>query len=314
MNKVVAILGAGPVGLAAAAHALERGLEPLIFERGDSVAQAVRTWRHVPMFSNWRYNIDAAAARLLVPDGWTAPDPQAYPTGAELVADYLAPLGAALARHLRLGRRVVAVSREGLDKVKDAGRPAAPFLVETEGAHGPERHRADAVIDCTGTWFQPNPGGAGRPVPGEAGHPHVSYAMPDVAGADRDRFAGKRIAVLGAGHSAIGTLIGLADLPGTQAIWLCRAASIERALGGGSADQLAARGALGTEMARMVADGRLRVLGMQVTLTLGVPAAQLQHLDRVLGGFEAYCTVTQSVAGAIPVTVSVRDADGEVLK
>lgn len=62
------------------------------------------------------------------------------------------------------------------------------------------------------------------------------------------------------------------------------------------------------------AEGRLRVLGMKVTLTLGVPAAQLQHLDRVLGGFEAYCTVTQSVAGAIPVTVSVRDADGAVLK
>ncbi len=62
------------------------------------------------------------------------------------------------------------------------------------------------------------------------------------------------------------------------------------------------------------AEGRLRVLGLQVTLTLGVPAAALQHLDRVLAGFEAYCTVTQSVAGAIPVTVSVRDAEGRVLK
>ena len=61
-------------------------------------------------------------------------------------------------------------------------------------------------------------------------------------------------------------------------------------------------------------DGRTRVLGLDVTLTLGVPAAQLEHLDRVLATFEAYCTVTQSVAGAIPVTLSVKDVDGAVLK
>lgn len=62
------------------------------------------------------------------------------------------------------------------------------------------------------------------------------------------------------------------------------------------------------------AEGRLRVLAMQATLRLGVPAAQLQHLDRVLASFEAYCTVTQSVAAAIPVEVAVLDADGVKLK
>jgi uncharacterized OsmC-like protein len=62
------------------------------------------------------------------------------------------------------------------------------------------------------------------------------------------------------------------------------------------------------------AEGRLRVLSMQATLTLGVPAASLDHLDRVLAGFEAYCTVTQSVAAAIPVTVQVLDASGVRLK
>ena len=62
------------------------------------------------------------------------------------------------------------------------------------------------------------------------------------------------------------------------------------------------------------AENRLRVLSMQATLTLGVPAASLAHLDRVLGSFEAYCTVTQSVAGAIPVSVKVLDAEGVVLK
>lgn len=62
------------------------------------------------------------------------------------------------------------------------------------------------------------------------------------------------------------------------------------------------------------AEGRLRVLAMQATLRLGVPAAQLQHLDRVLASFEAYCTVTQSVTAAIPVEVAVLDADGVKLK
>jgi thioredoxin reductase len=259
MEKVVAILGAGPVGLAAAAHVLERGMQPLILEQGDEVGHAVRDWGHVPMFSNWRYNIDAAAARRLLATGWASPDDGAHPTGADLVDHYLVPLGLSMRPWLRLGRRVVAVSRDGVDKVKDAGRAAAAFVIETEGAAGAERHRADAVIDTTGTWFQPNPGGAGRPVPGEVGHPAIRYGMPDVLGRDRARYAGKRVAVLGGGHSAIGTLIALSDLPGASPIWLCRAAGIARALGGGAADQLSARGALGSDIARLVQGGRVRL-------------------------------------------------------
>ncbi len=61
------------------------------------------------------------------------------------------------------------------------------------------------------------------------------------------------------------------------------------------------------------AEGRVRVLGMQATLTLGVPAASLAHLDRVLATFEGYCTVTQSVRQGIPVQITVRDADGQWL-
>ena len=62
------------------------------------------------------------------------------------------------------------------------------------------------------------------------------------------------------------------------------------------------------------AEGRVRVLAMTARLTLGVPAARLEHLDRVLGQFESYCTVTQSVGQGIPITVSVFDADGVQLK
>jgi organic hydroperoxide reductase OsmC/OhrA len=61
-------------------------------------------------------------------------------------------------------------------------------------------------------------------------------------------------------------------------------------------------------------EGRMRVLQMRATLRLGVPQAQLAHLERVLGQFEAFCTVTQSVRAAIPITVEVFDSAGERLK
>src|SRR3954463_4847969 len=88
----VVVLGAGPVGLAAAAHLLERGLEPLVLEAGDAVGAAVREWGHVRLFSPWEYDVDAAAARLLEQAGWEFPDRTELPTGAELVESYLAPL------------------------------------------------------------------------------------------------------------------------------------------------------------------------------------------------------------------------------
>jgi len=62
------------------------------------------------------------------------------------------------------------------------------------------------------------------------------------------------------------------------------------------------------------AEGRLRVLGLQATLTLGVPGDALEHLERVLTTFESYCTVTQSIAQGIPVRVQVIDAQGAILK
>jgi flavin-dependent dehydrogenase len=84
----VAIIGAGPVGLAAAAHLLSRGLDPLVLEAGPAIGHAVRDWGHVRMFSPWEFNIDAAARALLDAEGWSPPDPAIFPTGAELVTHY----------------------------------------------------------------------------------------------------------------------------------------------------------------------------------------------------------------------------------
>jgi thioredoxin reductase len=265
--RTVAIVGAGPVGLAAAAHALERGLDPVVLEAGPEAGHAVRQWAHVRMFSPWRYNIDAAAGRLLAATGWNAPDAEAYPTGGDLIERYIGPLASrtALKHHIRTDSAVLAITRAGFDKAKSKGRERAPFEVRYRNGRGPEALRADAVIDASGTWGTPSPAGAdGLPAIGEAAAAaHIAYGMPDVLGAERTRYAGRTVAVLGAGHSAIGTLMDLAALAdeaaGTSIVWLLRGDDPARAFGGGANDRLAARGALGTAFAGLVRAGRLRV-------------------------------------------------------
>jgi thioredoxin reductase len=265
MHKSVAIIGAGPVGLAAAAHAIERGLTPIVLEQGTSVGHSVRNWGHVRVFSAWSHNIDAAASRLLSKCGWMSPAPSGYPTGRELFELYLKPLAdiAPLGSHLRLQHRVTSITRFGLDKMKSKGRDAVPFEIEAETPDGPVSIVADQVIDASGTWHNPNPAGSnGYPAQGELLHAdRISYGMPDVLGSLRHRFAGQTIAVLGAGHSAIGTLVDLVRLneqaPGTRAIWLLRGHSPQKSFGGGEKDELAARGALGKNFAALVERGHI---------------------------------------------------------
>ncbi|MBL8700749.1 MAG: NAD(P)-binding protein [Alphaproteobacteria bacterium] len=264
----VAIIGAGPIGLAAAAHLLGRGIEPLILEAGDGVGAAVRDWGHVPMFSPWRWNIDAAARGLLEASGWTAPPDDVHPTGRDIHDLYLAPLARlpAIASRLRLGRRVVGVTRQGFGRVRTLGREAMPFEIHAARADGTvEVVFARAVIDASGTWFKAAPAGAsGLPAPGEhALAARIRYGMPDVLGVDRGRYAGRRVLVIGSGHSAIGTLLALDELargaPGTQVHWAVRRTDFARIYGGGDADQLAARGALGQQLRARVESGAIVV-------------------------------------------------------
>ncbi len=262
----VVVVGAGPVGLAAAAQAHERGLPFVVLEAGDGPAPSVTEWGHVRLFSPWRHLVDAAARRLLDAHGWVAPDDDDLPTGAELVERYLRPLAATpdLAPHLRYGAEVVGVSRFELDRVRSAGRATTPFVVRL--ADGSEV-LARAVIDASGTWRTPNPlGGNGLPALGETdGRVALEPAMPDVLGRDRARYAGVHTVVVGAGHSAAGTLTALAQLatvaPGTQVTWAVRRRDTDRAFGGGDADALPARGALGSQLQRLVDAGAVEVVG-----------------------------------------------------
>ncbi|MCC9145186.1 MULTISPECIES: FAD-dependent oxidoreductase [unclassified Arthrobacter] len=266
----VAVIGSGPVGLAAAAHLLERGLTPVIFEAGDAPASAVRAWGHVRLFSPWQYDVDAAARRLLTGTGWQEPDADTLPTGAELLEQYLLPLAAvpAIRSALHTNSEVVAVSREGLDKTHTGGRDTTPFLVRVRNSDGTTAdHRVRAVIDASGTWNTPNPlGTAGLAAPGEAeayGEGFITAPLPDVTGRERARFAGKHVLVVGAGHSAANTLLALGELaeqePDTRISWAIRRSSAAGVYGGGDLDGLPARGALGSRLRTLVEDGRIEL-------------------------------------------------------
>lgn len=264
----VAVIGAGPVGLAAAAHLISRGLRPLVFEKGSSVGAALLEWGHVRVFSPWRYNIDEAARRLLQRTSWREPAAEVLPTGAEIVRDYLAPLAAVpeIASNLKLGAAVTAITRLGHDKVSNRGRETSPFVVRYQDAQAEHRVLARVVIDASGTWARPNPIGVdGLQVPGEreAGH-RIAYGIPDVLGAVRRDYAGKRVLVIGGGHSAINVALALMELqdeaPGTEIFWALRRNSVEKLLGGGLNDQLPERGALGLAAKRAIEDGTMNML------------------------------------------------------
>ncbi len=264
----VVVIGAGPVGLAAAVELRARGLTPLVLEAGPSVGTHLRDWGHVQFFSPWGFSLHRPSVALLRASGWQAPDATAFPTGEALVADYLAPLAAlpALLPLLRFGQRVTAVARLGNGKLRDAGREAQPFEVRTRDTEGHEqRILARAVIDASGTWSRPNPAGAsGLPALGEGAHAaQISYAMPDVLGRERARFAGRRVAVLGGGHSAAGTLLDLARLaeqvPGTEIVWILRRRDFSTVFGSAN-DQLSERGALGQRLKALSESGRLRLV------------------------------------------------------
>jgi thioredoxin reductase len=273
----VVVIGAGPIGLAAAAHLAEREVSFIVLEAGDVASPAVRAWAHVQLFSPWRFNTDPAACRLLTATGWDEPDDDGLPTGADLVKRYLQPLAEipALAPHIRYGSRVIAISRLGMDRMRTAGRENTPFVVRL--ADGKEIV-ARAIIDASGTWTNPNVLGAnGLPAHGEEqATSWIDGALPDVLGSERDRYAGRRTVVVGAGHSAATTLLALAELvdavPDTSITWAIRAGDPGRAFGGGDADELPARGALGAGLRLLVDTGR-------VTLVPGF----LTHAVRPLG-------------------------------
>jgi thioredoxin reductase len=274
----VAVIGGGPVGLAAAAHLIARNIPVTIYEAGETAGATIRDWGHVSLFSPWRYNVDNASRALLAPAGWREPDPDEFPTGAEFLDNYVLPLARvpAMANALRTGSRVTAVTRAGVDKVTSKGREDRPFSITFTDKNGETgRAYARAVIDASGTWRQPNPLGAdGMPAAGEMASTRIAYGIPDVLGRDRDTYASRSVLVVGAGHSAANALIDLVRLqhshPQTKVAWATRSSNLLRVYGGGPADQLPARGDLGAALEDLVTSGK-------IALTTGFPVAKVSN-------------------------------------
>jgi thioredoxin reductase len=293
------VIGAGPVGLAAAAH-LTRYHQPfVVLEAGTEPGAAIREWGHVTMFSPWRYMVDAAARELLEGTGWQAPDPERLPTGDDLVDRFVRPLAEhpAIAPHVRYGARVTSVGRKDFDKVRTRSRDRQPFEIRLASG---ETVEARAVIDASGTWGRPNPAASGGvPVPGEQAHAdRIAYGIPDVRGRARARYAGRRVLVVGSGHSAFNVVLDLLTLadtaPGTEIVWVMRREHLDTVWGGGTADMLEARGELGQRARRAYESGRLRVLS---PYRIRAVAAAADGLDvtGVIGNQESRVRVDQMI-------------------
>jgi Pyridine nucleotide-disulphide oxidoreductase len=340
----VVVIGAGPVGLAVAAHLLDRGLDPLVLEAGPQGGANIAQWRHVRLFSPWCLALDPVSARLLDHAGWSGPDPDALPTGADLLEHYLEPLAAlpALAGRIQLHTTVVAVARHQLDKVRSPGRDQLPFLVRVRDGDGQLRDlHARAVIDASGTWTQPNPlGASGLPALGEAAAASwIVYGLPDIASRDRARYAGRRTVVVGAGHSAATSLLALAELqqqaPGTGIVWVVRSATPRPLVGKGSADadELPARGRLATDLAALVdagqvelvsgfrihtvelAGGRIRLVGDQLLEDLADAQLLQVEADQVIAatGFRPDHTIASELRLALEPALESPTAVGPLI-
>lgn len=229
----VAVLGAGPVGLEAALALAERQIPFVVYEAGKRPAAAVRSWGHVRLFSPWRLDVSPRMRRHLEAAGVAVPEDEVCPTGDELVEQVLDPVAALpeVRPHLRLRTRVLAVGRQGLlkhEEIATAARAEHPFRLLLADAAGRESVAlAAAVLDCTGTYTHPNTlGDGGIPAPGEAAVAElITRHIPDVEG-DAAPWAGCRILVVGAGHSARTAVCKLDHLalrlPETRILWALR--------------------------------------------------------------------------------------------
>ncbi|PYF06789.1 NAD(P)-binding domain-containing protein [Ureibacillus chungkukjangi] len=260
----IAIIGAGPVGLAAAAHLADKQQNFIVLESGSRVGHNILEWAHVRLFSPWQYNIDKIARKLLKESGWMEPQAEELPTGKELVENYLEPLASLpqIKKNLQLNAKVLSVSKKSLDKMKNSGREQSSFVIYVEQQGVTERIEAKAVIDATGTWAQPNPVNADNIWTTEEREleDRIFYGIPDVSGKQRKRYIGKKVAVIGGGHSAINTILELSTLgENVEIYWVMRKLNVENVYGGKEKDALKARGELGIRIHQLVESGKVKV-------------------------------------------------------
>lgn len=263
----VAVIGAGPVGLAAAAHLEVRGIPFILFESGPTVASNILSWKHIRVFSPWKYNIDKAARKLLNESNWQSPSDEELPTGEELFNQYFLPFYELpfIKSNTYLSSKVLSIGRKNLDKMKTSGRASVPLVIQVLQDGEVKQFEAKAVIDATGTWNSPNPIGSGGVFAvGEIeNRDKIFYGIPDILAAHVDRYKNKSVLVVGSGHSSINAILELDKLkdkyPDTEINWVLRKKNIRDVYGGQENDALAARGALGIKIEGLVNNDRVNV-------------------------------------------------------
>lgn len=257
-------MGAGPIGLEAALAALERNYAVEVFERGEA-ADAVGQWGHVRMFSPFSMNATKRGLARLHCAGANLPRPHELLTGAEFRESYLTPLARGLPSGIvHENSTVAAIGRSRVlkgDHIGETTRGATPFRLLVKHNANERIVTADVVLDCSGTYGQPNHlGDGGIPAPGErVCADRISYGIPDVSGTERSRFEGRRVLVVGAGLSAATVIYNLAALDsGTEIQWLWRRAC-ELPVEEIADDPFPARARLARAANRLVEDGRVDV-------------------------------------------------------
>ncbi|MFH4921510.1 NAD(P)-binding domain-containing protein, partial [Staphylococcus cohnii] len=287
LDLPVAIIGAGPIGLAAAAHLTIKKVPFIVFESGKTVGNNILEWQHIRLFSPWQYDIDKAARKLLEETNWESPQDDVLPTGKELVDQYLMPLSKlpVLKESIQYNSKVISISRKQNDKMKSLDREKKPFEIYVEKNNDIEIVEARAIIDATGTWGNPNPATSNGVWLNSEKQclNHIEYGIPEIEN-NINRYANKTVAVIGGGHSAINTLLELSSLqkefPKTKLIWILRKKNVENAYGGEEKDALEARGELGTQIHSLVNLGKVQVYTPFYTMQVKSMNKQMELIGR----------------------------------
>ena len=266
-SRHVAVIGAGPVGLAAAAHLKVRGIPFILLEAGPTVASNILTWKHIRVFSPWKYNIDKAARQLLSETPWQSPNDEVLPTGGDMFEQYFKPLYELpfIKSNTLLNAKVLSIGRKNLDKMKTSGRENVPYVIQVLQGSEVLQFEARSVIDATGTWNSPNPVGAGGVYAvGEVENGNrIFYGIPDILNEHTARYKNKSVLVVGSGHSSINAILELDKLkeiyPDTEINWVLRKKNVSDIYGGLENDALEARGALGIRIEELVNNDRVNV-------------------------------------------------------
>lgn len=227
MPRRIVVIGGGPIGIAAAVSAADRGFDVTLLEAAE-VGQSLRSWGATRFFTPLSMNASPRMLELLGPD---APPSDALLTGAEMADRVLAPLTTRkpLQGRVRANTRVLAIGRRGLTRSDYAGHPLRaerPFRLVVE--NGVEQVlEADAVLDATGGYVLPNAlGSGGLPARGESRLGERVIRTLGELDARRADLRGRRVLLVGDGHSAANAIGTLADLaaedPAMRIVWAVR--------------------------------------------------------------------------------------------